>query len=291
MKDVIRVLVASKVDRILVVSFTNHTVDKTLEMLLATGEKSFVRLGGRSKHKIIAEFGLEKLEDASRNPPELNMKYRNMRVVAKRLKDIVEKLQNPISEEDIMEWLQRKYPEQYRSLNDPPKHVVPPNRVQNAKLPTGDSRPSLLSPWMNKAKRTHLQDDLPEEGVQPSHSSRAPDLLVNENVWMMSIEERKNLFRSWEESATIELRDSLTLKLKKAKEDFESAREAWESGRDSVRRLSFLGNLVLNDYHQHRLHLLQTRKIIGCTTAGAAKMIKLIKVGDNSHRWTVLTVP
>ena len=255
MKDIIRVLIASNVDRILVVSFTNHTVDNTLEMLLDTGEKSFVRLGGRSKHKRIAEFALEKLEDTSGNPSELNTKYRNMRTIDQRLKDIVEKLQNPISEGDIMEWLQREYPEQYQSLKDPPEHVISSKRVQSAQPPTGDGSPSPFSQWirgrdvqLNKARLTHLQDESPEEeeNVQPNHSSakrhRKParllsDLLVSENVWMMSIEERKNLFQSWKESATVKLRDELTVKLKRAKESFESARETWESARDSVRRL------------------------------------------------------
>jgi hypothetical protein len=302
-KDVIRVLIANNVDRILVVSFTNHTVDNTLEMLLDAGERSFVRLGGRSKHKRIAEFALEKLEDASRNPHELNMKYRNMRVMDEKFKGIVEKLQNPISEGDIMEWLQGEYPEQYQSLKGPSKHVMPSNRVQDAKLPTGDSSPSLFSQWikgrdiqLNKAKLAHMQDKSPEQDAQPNHSSRVldrplSDQLVSDNVWMMSIEERKILFQSWKKSATDKQRDSLTTNMKNAKVAFESARDAWESVRDSVRRFSFLGNLMLNVYNQHRLHILQTRKIIGCTTAGAAKMIKLIKVGDISQRRTELTVP
>lgn len=255
MKDIIRVLIASNVDRILIVSFTNHTVDNTLEMLLDTGERSFVRLGGRSKHKRIAEFALEKLEDSSGNPPELNTKYRNMRLMDQRLKDIVEKLQNPIPEGDIMEWLQREYPEQYQSLKDPPEHVISSKRVQGTQPPTGDGSPSLFSRWikgrdvqLNKAKLTHLQDELPEEeeNVQPNHSSTKrhrkparllPDLLGSENVWMMSTEERKNLFQSWKESATVKLRDDLTVKLKRAKEAFENARETWEAVRDSVRRL------------------------------------------------------
>lgn len=318
-------MIANNVGRILVVSFTNHTVDNTLEMLLDTGERSFIRLGGRSKHKRIAEFSLEKLEDASRNPSELSTKYRNMRVIDERLKNIVEKLQCPISEGDIIEWLQRESPEQYQSLKNPPEHVTSSNRVQNANLSTSGRSPSLCNQWLkgrdvqlNNAKLTHSQDELLEENGQPSHSSRVldrpptsgrgdsplcdpdvpskghrkparllTDLKVCEHVWTMSTEERKNLFRSWKESATVGLRETL----KGAKEDFERAREAWESARDLVRCLSFLGNLVLNDYNQHRLNILRTRKVIGCTTAGAAKMIKLIKVGDTSQRWTELTVP
>jgi len=311
---------ANNVDRILVVSFTNHTVDNTLDMLLETGETSFVRLGGRSKHKRVAEFALEKLEDVSRNPAEVSVKYRNMRTIGDRLKNIVEKLQNPISEGDIMDWLKREHPKQYQGLKSPPEHVTSSSRVQNTKLPTGDCSPSPLIQWikgrdiqLNKAKHTHLQDELSEENVQTKHSSRVlerpstssrelshdpavpskrhrkparplADLLVSEDVWVMTTEERKTLIQSWKESATVKLLDSLTADLKKAKEEFESARESWESVRDSVRRLSFLGNLVLNDYNQHRLHILRTRKIIGCTTAGAAKMIKLIKVGDISQR-------
>jgi hypothetical protein len=178
---------ANNVDRILVVSFTNHTVDKTLEMLLDTGETSFVRLGGRSKHKRIAEFALEKLEDASRNPPELSAKYRNMRGMGDRLKDIVEKLQNPISDGDIVEWLQSEYPIQCNSLKTPPEHVVSSNRPQNPKLPTstaGVSSPSLLSRWikgrdiqLDKAKLTHLQEEegFSEEKGQPNHPSIVPD--------------------------------------------------------------------------------------------------------------------
>ena len=37
---------------------------------------------------------------------------------------------------------------------------------------------------------------------------------------------------------------------------------------------------MLNIHDQQRLDILRTRNIIGCTTAGAAKMIKLIKVSD-----------
>jgi len=324
-------MIANSVGRILVVSFTNHTVDNTLDMLLDTGERSFVRLGGRSKHKRIADFALEKLEDASTNPIELNTKYRNMRVMEERLKNTVEKLQSPIAEGDIMEWLKEESPEQYQRLNNPPEHVTSSNRVQNAKLSTDDGSPSLCSQWikgrdiqLNKARLIHLpQDELPEENVQPDHSSRfldqpptsgrggspllcdptvpskvhrkpallLPDLLVCEQVWMTSTEERKNLFQSWKESATVKLRNLQTASLKKAKEELESARETWEDGRDSVRRLTFLGNLMLNDYNQHRLDILQTRKVIGCTTAGAAKMIKLIKVSEISQRWTELIVP
>lgn len=267
----------NNVDRILVVSFTNHTVDKTLEMLLDSGETSFVRLGGRSKHKRIAEFALEKLEDASRNPPELSVKYRNMRMMSDRLKDIIEKLQNPISEGDMVEWLQNEYPIQYQSLEIPPEHVTSSNRPQNPKPPTstaGVSSPSLFSWWikgrdiqLDKAKLTHFQEGFSEEKGQPNHPSKVldrpstsgqrdpplswnssvpskrhqkparllADLLVNEDVWMMTTEERRVLLQGWKESATAKLRSSLTASLKRAKEEFETARESWESVRDSVR--------------------------------------------------------
>lgn len=276
-KDIIRVMIANNVGRILVVSFTNHTVDNTLDMLLDARERGFVRLGGRSKHKRIADFALEKLEDVSKNPSELNTKYRNMRVIEERLKNIVEKLQSPISEGDIMEWLKLRSPEQYQSLKNPPEHVTSSKRVQNAELSTSDRSPSLCIQWikgrdvqLKNARLTHLpQDELPEENVQPNQSSRVldrpptpdrgdslplrappvpskghpkparllPDLLVCEHVWMMSTEERKNLFQSWKESATIETRNSLTESLKTAKEEFETARKAWEDARDEVRRL------------------------------------------------------
>lgn len=226
-----------------------------------------------------------------------------------------------------MEWLKQKSPEQYQSLQNPPEHVTSSKRMQNAKLSTGDRPPSFCSQWikgrdvrLNNARLTHSpQDELPEDKAQPNHSSRVPDrpptsgrgdslllrdptfpsqghrrparllsdLLVCEHVWMMSTEERKNLFQGWKDK----LRDSLTDDLRPAKKEFEDAREAWESARDLVRRLSFLGNLLLNFYNQHRLDILRTRKVIGCTTAGAAKMIGLIKVSEISQRWTKLTVP
>jgi len=275
---------ANDVDRILVVSFTNHTVDKTLEMLLGTGETGFVRLGGRSKNKRIADFSLEKLEDASRNPPEVGVKYKNMRILGTRLKDIVEKLQSSISEEDIMEWLKSEHPLLYKSLKDPPEHIIPPNRVQNQTSSSGVCSPSLFSQWikgrdikLNKAKLTYLQDELSEEnnnGPQSNHSSTVldppptsngrdslplydpavpsknqqkpsrllADLLVSEDIWLMTTEERKILFQSWEGSTTVKLRDLQMANLKRAKEDFESARESWESVRDAVRRLSHPGS-------------------------------------------------
>ena len=261
---------ANSVDRILVVSFTNHTVDRTLEMLLDTGETGFVRLGGRSKHERIAEFSLEKLEEASKNPPEVGAKYRNMRTMSERLNSIVEKLQNLIPVEDIAEWLQTEYPKQHQSLKNPPEHIIPSNRRQKSKIPTSPSH-SLFSQWIkgrdNKAKLTHLQDELSEENINdpqpnkplnrsptsnekdslPSNSPAIPpkhqqrparllaELLASEDVWMMTNEERRILFQSWKESAITKLRDSLTASLKRAKKDFEGARESWESVRDSVR--------------------------------------------------------
>ena len=271
MKDIIQVLRANNIDRILVVSFTNHTVDKTLEMLLDTGETSFVRLGGRSKNKRIAEFSLEKLEEASKNPPEVGAKYRNMRMMNERLDSIVKKLQNLISEEDIVEWLQSEYPRQHQSLKNPPERITPSNRAQKSKIPTSPSH-SFFSLWikgrdiqLNKAKPTHLQDELSEENINgrqpnkvlirsstsnekdslPLNSPAIPpkqkptrvlaDLLVSEDVWMMTTEERRILFQSWKESAMAKLRDSLTTDLKRAKEDFQNAQESWESVKHSVR--------------------------------------------------------
>jgi hypothetical protein len=273
---------ANDVDRILVMSFTNHAVDKTLEMLLDSGETGFVRLGGRSKHKRIAEFALEKLEDASNNPPEVRVKYRNMREISEGLQNIVGKLQNPVSEGDIEEWLQNEYQGQYLSLKNPPGHVTSPSRVQKPKASTLSS-PSLFSQWikgrdiqLNKAKLTDSQDALPDENVEdqkPNYSSKVsdqpfapsrkhtpalpskrhqklarllPDLLDCEDVWMMTTEERGILFQSWKELATAKLRKSLMLELERAKKDFETCRESWEFVRNSVWRLSCLVNLMFN---------------------------------------------
>ena len=313
MKDIIQVLRANNVDRILVVSFTNHTVDKTLEMLLDTGEAGFVRLGGRSKNKRIADFSLEKLEEASKNPPEVGAKYRNMCIIKERLNSIMEKLQKSISEDDIVDWLHTEYPRQHQSLKDSPECITFSNRTQK---PTSPSH-SLLRQWikgrdiqLNKIKLTHLRDETSEENINdnkmlnrstsnegdslPSSNPAVPpkhqqkparllaDLLVCEDVWMLATEERRVLFQSWKELAMAKLQDSLTADLKAAKEAFESARESWESVRDSVRRLSHLRSLMLNMPDQHRLHILRTRNIIGCTTAGAAKMIRLIKASNIS---------
>lgn len=169
-----------------------------------------------------------------------------------------------------MEWLQRESPEQYQSLKNPPEHVTSSKRLQNANHSTGDRSPSLCGQWIKgrddqlniNAKLTHSRDELPEENVQPRNSSRVLDrpstsgrgdsptscdpdipskghrkparllteLKVCEHVWTMSIEERKVLFRSWKESATVGLREAL----KGAKVDFERARVAWESARDLV---------------------------------------------------------
>src|SRR5260370_37436788 len=136
---------ANNVERILVMSFTNHTVDKTLEMLLDTGETSFVRLGGRSKHRRIADFALEKLEDDSKNPEDVNAKYKNMRTLEDRLRTIAEKMQSPISEEDIVVWLRKANPNHFQSLQNPPEHLTSPIRAQNPMSPTLSTSTCSLS--------------------------------------------------------------------------------------------------------------------------------------------------
>ncbi|PVF97899.1 P-loop containing nucleoside triphosphate hydrolase protein [Serendipita vermifera] len=124
--EIMRVLLANHVGRILLIAFTNHALDHLLRSVLKAGITSkIVRLGSRSSDEQISQYSIENLE---RNSPtntvsrtSLNKAFKTMKNNEEQLMRILKELQGEhVSEEDREAYMEIHQPEHQDELCHPP---------------------------------------------------------------------------------------------------------------------------------------------------------------------------
>jgi hypothetical protein len=127
--EIMRVLLANGVGRILLIAFTNHALDHLLRSVLDAGiTNKIVRLGSRSSDERIAQFSLEHLERISTgsttNRISINRAYAARKSTEAELNKVLQELQGgPVSGNDRKEYVELYHPGHREELLDPPVWV------------------------------------------------------------------------------------------------------------------------------------------------------------------------
>ncbi|KAI0313808.1 hypothetical protein OF83DRAFT_1248643 [Amylostereum chailletii] len=124
-KEILRVLFASKIRPVVLISFTNHALDHMLSDILdARITTNIIRLGSRSADEHVAEYNLTKLEKIAGNDVERMLGRREYAALKKTEEDIarvMDSIQLPrLSWEKVFEFLNIHYPEQADLFVSPP---------------------------------------------------------------------------------------------------------------------------------------------------------------------------
>ncbi|THH13828.1 hypothetical protein EW146_g6431 [Bondarzewia mesenterica] len=124
-KEIIRILIASRIKPIVLIAFTNHALDHMLLSVLDSKiTPNIIRLGSRTTDERIAEYNLgklEKLEGKTSLDRSMRREFANMKEVENEMDDVVQSIQLPrLSSEKVEQFLDIHYPEYSESLTSPP---------------------------------------------------------------------------------------------------------------------------------------------------------------------------
>lgn len=124
-----RVLLANRVGRILLIAFTNHALDHLLGSVLdAEITNKIVRLGSRSNDERISPFSLENLEKigpiSTASRISINRAYGARKKAEKELITVLQELQGgQVSDSDRKEYMELYRPGHRAELWDPPEWI------------------------------------------------------------------------------------------------------------------------------------------------------------------------
>ncbi|KAF8523920.1 P-loop containing nucleoside triphosphate hydrolase protein [Hysterangium stoloniferum] len=225
--------------KILVVCFTNHALDQFLEDLMDIGipEDCMVRLGGKSTTRT------EKLalRAQSRDMTHRKVDYTLIRLLHAESDDLAARMVNVFKEYQrfnpsknlnmVLQHLEFDYPEYYAAFLVPESSDGMQITGKSGRAITPDY---LISQWTLGWGAGVLKDIERE----------------NKAIWDMHVDARKAQFVKWCEEMMGELVERLR-----------EALEAYNTCREKIERL----------YSERDAIILQEKRIIGCTTTGAAK--------------------
>ncbi|KAG8833029.1 hypothetical protein FRC17_000152 [Serendipita sp. 399] len=126
--EIMRVLLANGMRKILLIAFTNHALDHLLQSVLKTGITSKIaRLGSRSNDEILKKYSLdgpEGLASSRTKDKAIDAAYRTLRATEKGLETVLKQLQGgPVSMKDQTEYIQLCHPHHHEQLMHPPEIV------------------------------------------------------------------------------------------------------------------------------------------------------------------------
>jgi hypothetical protein len=242
-------------EKILCVCYTNHALDSFLEGLHAAGMTSIARVGGRSKSDLMQQYSMYYLSQSDRSAESAASRRRSA-VLKQQIRDAQENIERLKKKTTIdhSQWyavcnfLRGLYPHLHRQL------VVPSDRRMNAdgfKTLGGDCR-------------ARQQESLWKQWLQGTDGGVYRHLLVNirgqdpdvESLWDMDRTARRALKEEWSK----EIYDD---QLQQLAEHMQSC-DKWQSELQSIRRDSWR-------------HIMQGKRVIGCTTTGAAGYHELLE--------------
>jgi hypothetical protein len=127
--EIMRVLLANNVGRILLIAFTNHALDHLLRSVLKAGlTRKIVRLGSRSADEQIAEFSLENMERfgyaGTTDRSSINDAYWARKNAEGKLNEVLTELQEAsVSDDNREEYMDLFRSEHQNELTHPPRWV------------------------------------------------------------------------------------------------------------------------------------------------------------------------
>ncbi|KAG8751519.1 hypothetical protein FRC14_007810 [Serendipita sp. 396] len=144
--EIMRVLLANNVNKILLIAFTNHALDHLLQSVLKMGITSKIaRLGSHSNDEDLKQFSLEELEKShstSRRSQSINDAYGNLKVIERELSAVLKQLQGgPVSVKDRTEYMVLHFPDHNNHLIDPPSIVSSIRASEEGWIQAGSRKP------------------------------------------------------------------------------------------------------------------------------------------------------
>ncbi|KAF9358197.1 hypothetical protein BGX26_002264 [Mortierella sp. AD094] len=284
--DLMKVLLSNKNSMrggpILCICYTNHALDQFLEHLLDKKITSIVRLGAQSKSERLKDYGLISKAKNDRKSSSVRDTIKRSKEEWKLLSAQIKELEKDIKS-DCLPWvyvraiLEESNPNQHRQFERDTSRLDTPifddedsnddeldlegddfMRVGHKKHKTK----SNYNRWVEgqDIKESALSDDL-EETQEEVQLYDIPDKdrlleLLNEDIWDMSMKERKRLIESWRIKARRSMADNMKELLSLAERISQEKNEAFD---DNCREV--LWNV----------------SVVGMTTNGAAKFQALLK--------------
>ncbi|CAJ1962034.1 unnamed protein product [Cylindrotheca closterium] len=236
-------------EKILCLCYTNHALDQFLEHLLEAGNKSIVRLGGRTKSEALEGYQLFHLSKAKRDERGSN---RGIRIAdaqfykeREEIEELLKIFQAPVRwnfpNGGIASILRKEYPNEYQYVQVPSTEGFETVGKNNQKM-----------------KKNYLWEEWEQGKKPPAFASEAPigSLEGFHEFWNQPKSERAAFVLELKERVLESSRMELQSRLTQVKELVEQ--------RDAARRIA-------------DLQILKDASIIGATTSGAAKYQDILK--------------
>ncbi|KAH9052543.1 hypothetical protein EDB87DRAFT_1570453 [Lactarius vividus] len=304
-KEILRVLIASKIRPIVLIAYTNHALDHMLTSVLdAKITKRVVRLGSRTADARIEQYSLYKLEQLSGRKEldrPMRREYAAMKRVEEEMTRIMNRIQLPgLTWEDAERFLDFHYPQHADSFKGPPfwiaellRHVVEDEkkngewtRVSKGKKAPQDAEISGVYGFWKYGRDIEFIQTPPSFSNRTASEERTdwdPRIAFFSELGFegiprvpfgsRSVQQLTSVFNVW--SMSIRERQRLA--------------ESWE---DEMRKLAY--DSLLSDFDhlrtqykdackvyediqdEARRRLLSRTDLIACTTTGAAKLVSLL---------------
>ncbi|KAG6328788.1 hypothetical protein ID866_10301, partial [Astraeus odoratus] len=231
---------------ILVVCYTNHALDQFLEDLIAIGinRTAIVRLGGRPKASV-EDLGVNRLKGGNHSRSEAEWEIINeTKGRANHHHDRLNRsfasfVSSSTSFNNLLSYIQSKDPDYFEAFQ----------------IPTPEDGMSIVGPDKKTVDNTFLISRW-TRGEDPWLFQFEPNIVHAVAIWNMDFDARQQKLATWKYDIA-----------KGSVEDVCDAGKSYNSCQDEVKR-SLGQSLVVQ---------LKTKRIVGCTTTGAAKYAEDLK--------------
>eukprot|EP00966_Prymnesium_polylepis_P241970 5595712-Prymnesium_polylepis.1 len=243
------IIVSNSELKFLCLCYTNHALDQFRGYLLDRGIDKIVRLGSRSKDRRLASFMLNTLARTAERRTDRNTQdafinaAKRCDLAVEDMKHLMEDtpLGKPLTWAEVQNVLIQMHPQAYNALSVPDVYLIPDeDGFQTVGRGGHFIRPDTLwDAWIS--------------GQPPP---RWAEYLHGNQMWQLPLEVRTHLCDEWVEMARDGLADELAdkmLELKARCEDRETVKQA------------------------QNILLLQGKRVLGCTTTGAAIQQTLVE--------------
>ncbi|THX57937.1 hypothetical protein D6D06_03374 [Aureobasidium pullulans] len=228
-----------KLGPILVVTFTNHALDQSLEHLLDQGITQIIRLGSRSKSERLTDLNLRKVAEKAGKTKVEKSEYGKTRGQMKdEARAITEYLQEMTHDTLII----RKYLARNNVRHDAQLFAVEVDKEGYKKVRHGSPEDRLRA-WLHGGRQIH--SNLPTQAITGV-----------DDLYDLSHVERRKLYNHWLRRAKKPVLDAIMDRV----EQFEDLR----SNLDNIR-------------NELDLRVLEQAEVIGVTTSGLARNLGLLR--------------
>ncbi|THZ26748.1 hypothetical protein D6C91_02505 [Aureobasidium pullulans] len=228
-----------KLGPILVVTFTNHALDQSLEHLLDQGITQIVRLGSRSKSERLTDLNLRKVAEKAGKTKVEKSEYGKTRGQMKdEARAITEYLQEMTHDTLII----RKYLARNNVRHDAQLFAIEVDKEGYKKVRHGSPEDRLRA-WLHGGRQIH--SNLPTQAITGV-----------DDLYDLSHVERRKLYNHWLRRAKKPVLDAIMDRV----EQFEDLR----SNLDNIR-------------NELDLRVLEQAEVIGVTTSGLARNLGLLR--------------